>query len=581
MPRQRKPQNGGQRFGTGRVANTTTGSTTTQAVYRIPTGNRRECDVRNFEVTWVSPIVVQIEWENIYRVSLDSDALKPVIEWYDILDLSNTSVTFNTVNWPITLTWNLDIQSGTLTVSEATITTLNSTTWTIATLTSTNATITNVSATDVSTWTLEASSNATIGWTLWVTGNVTLDADLGVGGNETVTWNSSVSGNSTISWNETITWTLGVTWATTVTDLTASSSITTVDLTATWTTAVAWLTAWTSTVDSLAVTNGATVWTTLWVTWNTTLWGDLSVAGNSTFTGTSSFTGDVSTGNISSTWIASLNDVAVAWNETVAWTLSVTWNTTLNSALTVAWATTMSSNAAIGGNLSVSWNSTVTGTSTTTWNAIFNSDVTVGGNETVSGNETITWTLTVGDDVILADDLTVNWSTSLKSLETDGSVDIDGTLRTSWAAVIGNGINVTWQVESDTVRTWEVVADEVRVTDWLYLSAWWEAPDFVLQAEKWEPNGVCPLDVNGKVDPRYLPPVYTTAIVKMGTWVFSNSNTAVVVDADITADSAVICTNYSDIVGDLNEVINIGQLTVVSNQVETGSFKYLIINPIE
>jgi hypothetical protein len=88
------------------------------------------------------------------------------------------------------------------------------------------------------------------------------------------------------------------------------------------------------------------------------------------------------------------------------------------------------------------------------------------------------------------------------------------------------------------------------------------------------------LDVNGKVDPQYLPPVYTTAIVKMGTWVFSNSDTAVVVDADITADSAVICTNYSDIVWDLNEVINIGQLTVVSNQVETGSFKYLIINPI-
>jgi hypothetical protein len=74
--------------------------------------------------------------------------------------------------------------------------------------------------------------------------------------------------------------------------------------------------------------------------------------------------------------------------------------------------------------------------------------------------------------------------------------------------------------------------------------------------------------------------VYTTAIVKMGTGVFSNSDTSVVVDADITADSFVAISNYSDIIWDLNEVINIWQLTVVSNQTETGSYKYIIVNPI-
>lgn len=36
MPRQRKPQNGGTRLGTGRVANTTTGMPRLQTVYRIP-----------------------------------------------------------------------------------------------------------------------------------------------------------------------------------------------------------------------------------------------------------------------------------------------------------------------------------------------------------------------------------------------------------------------------------------------------------------------------------------------------------------------------------------------------------------
>ena len=89
----------------------------------------------------------------------------------------------------------------------------------------------------------------------------------------------------------------------------------------------------------------------------------------------------------------------------------------------------------------------------------------------------------------------------------------------------------------------EVVTDELRVNDALYLTQWGIAPDFVLQAEKWQPDGVCPLDNNGKVDPQYLPPVYTTAIVKIGTGIFSNSDTSVVVDADITADSFIAISN--------------------------------------
>jgi hypothetical protein len=42
----------------------------------------------------------------------------------------------------------------------------------------------------------------------------------------------------------------------------------------------------------------------------------------------------------------------------------------------------------------------------------------------------------------------------------------------------------------------------------------------------------------------------------------------------------VAISNYSDIIWDLNEVINVWQLTVVSNQTETGSYKYIIVNPI-
>jgi hypothetical protein len=39
--------------------------------------------------------------------------------------------------------------------------------------------------------------------------------------------------------------------------------------------------------------------------------------------------------------------------------------------------------------------------------------------------------------------------------------------------------------------------------------------------------------------------------------VFNNSNTATVVDEDITVDSAVIVTNYQDIVGDTTETISV------------------------
>ena len=579
MPRTRKPQVARP---AGRVASTTTWATKnvpSPMVYRIPTGRRDYSCEWKIVGSGVAPIHVRWIDEHEFQVSINEAELRGKIENWENLDLSNVEVTLSEVNWPVTITGSLNVEEWVFRADEWEITTLTSTTGTIETLTSTDATIANVTATSIATGTLETSSDVGIGWTLSVTWNTTIDSNLSVGWDETITWNSSVGWNSTITGNESIGWTLTVTWATTAWNITSSWTITTEDLIANWATTLWTVNAWDVAVSSLWVTNWVTVWTTLDVTGSTSVWGNLSVTGDATVGWATTFTWAVTAWNITSTGTATLNDVNVWWNETVAWTLSVTWNTTLNSALTVAWATTMSSNATVGGNFSVSGNSTVTGTSTTTWNAIFNNDVTISWDTSIAGNETIAGTLSVWDDLTLSEDLVVNWTTSLKSLETDGSVDIDGTLRVTGAINWGNGATITGQIESDTIRTWEVVADEVRVTDGVYLSANAEAPDFVLQSEKWQPNGVAALDENGKIDSSFLPPVYTTAIVKMGTWVFSNSNTAVVVDADITADSAVICTNYSDIVWDLNEVINIWQLTVVSNQVETGSFKYLIINP--
>lgn len=483
MPRQRKPQNSGQRLWTGRVANTTTGSTTTQVVYRIKSWNKYwECEVLNYEVVWTSPIVVRIEWENVYRVSLDEAALKKVIESYPNLTLDN--VTLTTVNGDVEFT-------GSVTAD----------------------------------WTFTA--NEVVATT--VTAETTNTEDLNVSWDASID-SADINSLSATSWN--------------ITSLTADG-ITTEDLTTTWDVTMASalvtdLTATNATVSALTATD-ATI-TDLSVTGETEL-NTLEVNSTSTFTGAIT------------AWDASITNLTVTWNEVV------NWNTTLNT-LTVTWSSTLHWTT-VDWNLSVTWNSTVSWNSTVTWTSTFN------------------WAVTMADDVTIVDDLTVNWTTHLNWLETSWSVDIAGTLRVDWAIDAGNWIVVTGQMESDTVRTTEVVTNELRVLDWLYLAQWAEAPDFVLQSEKGQPNGVAPLNANGKVDPQYLPDVFTTAIVKVGTWIFSNSDTSVVTDAAITADSFVVISNYSDIVWDLNEVINIWQLTVVSNQTETWSYKYIVVNPLQ
>lgn len=537
MPRQRKPQSGAQRFWTGRVANTTTGSTTTQAVYRIPTGNKRDCDVRNFEITWTSPIAVAIEWENIYRISLDAAALENVIEDMS-LDLSN--VTLQTINGNVTFTWSITAE-WTFTWTTVSATTVEATTWNITNITSSstttgslttdNASLGTATATWVSTETLNVSWTSTLSW------NVTTGADL------FVTWDASAASITANSWN--------------ITSLT-STDIDSATLDVSWAATVG---------DGLAVTGWITS-DTLETSWNASVGWDLTITWNTTIGWTSTFTGDVTVDNITSTGNANLNNVVVAGNETVAGTLWVTGAATLNNTLTVAGASTLSGNTSVGGNLSVAGNSTVTGNQTVTGDAIFSDDVSVAKNLTVSGDATIT------------DDLTVNSATHLKTLETSGSTSIGWNLSVDWSIAGWSSLVVENQIESGSIVTTNTTTDNLTVNG--TISLWNDAlaPDFVLQSEKGQANWVAPLDANGKIDTSYLPAVYTTAIVKMWVGVFSNSDTSVVVDADIKADSFVIISNYQDIVWDLNETINVWQLTVVSNQTETGSYKYIVVNAL-
>lgn len=552
MPRTRRPQSGVARAA-GRVASTTTSATKNVAsapVYRIPVGRTNpNCLAPTSEVGGTYPIVVQHRDNNVYIVSIDSDWLKSLIEGYDSLDLSNTTLTLNTVEWPVTLEWNLTI-TGDFVGTTATLDSINATEGSITTLTSTTFTATSISGSSVSADALSVS------WDTALTGNLT------VWGTTDLTWDLSVA------WNETVTWNSTVSWISTTDSLVVATTGTIPTLTSEG------ITTWT-----LDATGNVTIWGTLGVTGDTTATriitsSDVQVGWNLTVEWDSTFTWDTSVTNISSTWTAALTTV------TVSDTLWVAWATTLSSSLNVAWATTLSTNTSVGWNLSVAGNETVNGTSTTTGNAIFSSDVSVAWNETVAWNEIVWGNLTVTGDTVISDDLTVSWSSHLADVETTGSVDVDWTLRTTWAVVAGNWISATGQIESDSLVTGNLVATNATINGNIALGNDATAPDFVLQSEKWVANGVVPLNANTKIDQQYLPDVFTTAIVKIWSWVFANSDTAVIEDSDITNDSAVFITNYSDLVWDIKETITEGQIILTSNEVETWGFKYVVMNPL-
>lgn len=546
MPRQRKPQSGVARAA-GRVANTTTSlgwkdiANTNPKVYRIPTwGMRTECPAPLSEVGWVYPISVRREG-NVFYVSLPEENLKSVIEGMDSLDLSNVTVSMDTINWPLTIngaiTADWDITWQAINGTSGTFDNVTSTTWSIQSISSTS-----ISSDSVATNTLSTTWSASVGGTLWVTWATTLNSTLNVG------WN--ITGNADLS----------ITWWTSTGTLTANS----------WT--IATLVATSTTTNTVTVNNDATINWNLNVNGTSTLkWvnaTDINTSWNLSVTWTSTFTGAITAWDITSNWNASLNNVAVAWNETITGTLGVNWATTLNNSLTVAWASTLSGNASVGGNLSVAGNSTVTGNQTVTWDAIFSSDVSVANDLTVSWDATVT------------DDLTVNGSTHLKTLETTGSASLGWNLSVDWSIAGWSNLVVENQIESGSLVTTNITTDNITINGNIALGNDAIASDFVLQDEKGAANGVAPLDANGQIDSQYLPEVFTTAKCKVVQWVFNNSNTAVVVDEDITNDAWVKVSNYQDVIGDTTEVISVGQIVVTSNTVETWSFKVLIVKPL-
>lgn len=296
----------------------------------------------------------------------------------------------------------------------------------------------------------------------------------------------------------------------------------------------------------------------------------------------------------------------VTWNAVIQWNETVNWTVVMNSTLDVAWKATIdwwaditwdlnvledsethegweihsksletTEDVTIGWDLSVAWNETVTGTSTINWATTINNtlavtgwttlqDLTVWGNEIVTGTSTINWEttinnkLTVSDDIIANDDLTVSWNTSLNTLETSSSASVGWQLVVWWAATIQDALTVEWQTNTETLRSDEIVTDELRVNTSLDLWPNGIAPDFVLQSEKNQPNGVAWLDENWLINASNMPDpnisfhyetstqgstIYTLQNVPLSDssiMVFTDSGTALFPTIDYTCVNGVI-----------------------------------------
>ena len=558
MPRQRKPQQRGVARAAGRVASTTTSKdlgNTNPTVYRIPTGwSRTECPAPLSEVGWVYPISVRREW-NVFYVSLPENNLKSVIEGMDSLDLSNVNISLSTINWPLQISGGIttdgDITWQAINWTDANFTSVTATTWNITSITSTDITADTVSTGDLTaTWTTTLGNttvnNITANW------NADVKWIMNVDGESTFKSNVSINGDATIT-GETNTETLSVNDFATIPTLT-STEITTDKL---------------KVNDGAEVVGGLEVSDGLMVEWNTTL-EKLLVQDDVTFEKDVTVEG---TTNLKETNTENLN---------------VSGNSIVNGNSTVSGDATIAGNATVSQDLLVAGNSTTTGNSLVTGNSVVNGDSTVNGDTSINWETNLNGKVKANDDVSIdgnlevKDDVVVDWTTTLKgAVEMKDDVEILGSAKINGSLSVDEDVNIAGNTKTKTLRAEEAVFDEVRINRSLDLGDDGVAPDFVLQKEKGQPNGVAPLDVNGKIPQEYLPDVFTTAIVKIGSGIFNNSDTAVVVDNAITANSYVNISNYSDIHGDVDEIINDGQITLVSNQVEVGSFRYIVVNPIQ
>ena len=258
----------------------------------------------------------------------------------------------------------------------------------------------------------------------------------------TLTTSSSATLNSLgVTNNATVGGTLGVTGATTLSstlDVTSNATVGgTLDVTGS--TTLADVDAGDATVNSLGVTNGATVG------------GTLDVTGNSTFGGLVDIDGTVSIDNdLGVTGTATIQTLAVNANTTVGGTLSVTGTSEFNDEVAIyadLGANSIYANGTLSSTGDLSVNTDKFTVDSTTGNIANAGDASVGGALSVTGNTTLSGTLdvtgngTVGGSLDVAGaDFTVNTNKFTVDGPT-GDTGIAGTLDVAGQATFNGGLD--------------------------------------------------------------------------------------------------------------------------------------------
>ena len=495
MPRTRKPQTSTPSIQwRGRVANTTTSSL--PQVYRFGTNNANKCCKEvPISISAQRPIHVRENEPWVFNIFLSEVELRAAIERFETLDLSQVQLTLPTLEGPITVSWNLNVENWTFTSSDAVLENVTITDGTATALTITNATI------DSETVTTSTITDATI--TNGTITNATVD-DATIT-NETVT--TSAIDNATIN-EETVT-TSTIDTATITTETVTTSNIETANVE-------------TANIEDANVEREEV--SESFVVTN---------EGSATFRGTNTFESD-----------ATFNeDITVGWDSNLH-NLNVDNVTTLNGQFNANENAAFAKNVSVAGNTTMN-TSTTNGYATFNDRSTFNEDVvlndtlTAGGNATFNGQTnlntiTVGWQATFNDDVDIDKNINVDWNAVI-----EGNERVDGSLSVGRESEFKSHLSVLWKITANneeiigktTTTALEVTnravieneevtnstIENLTVTDSFVLP---EGAFSSLQpkSEKDQPNGYAGLDANGKISINELPDDIANAMHYRGTW---------------------------------------------------------------
>lgn len=257
----------------------------------------------------------------------------------------------------------------------------------------------------------------------------------------------------------------------------------------------------------------------------------------------------------------------VSWEAVFKWATSFEWDMEFEWDLTIEWKLT-AEDAEIN---TLTVNDTLDSLWFTRVNEIESTGKATLDSLEVQWNTVLDWNLEVKESTTLDKELVVKWISTFKHAATFE----DWVSMLKWLHVYQD-LQVDWAING-----WHATVQNLTVNWTLLLGNDAEAPDFILKAEKWQPNGVCPLWPDGIVPNQYLPAYIPNCTIHVWYWQFDWHWVCVISDPLVKPNSYVNISNYQDIVWDLTEIIWDGEIRITSNfEHEAWSIRYFCATPL-